>query len=213
MSQGEGGGRPSKYKPAFCKQAKTLSKMGATDFELAQFFDISVPTLHTWMHTHPKFLSSIKLGKAPGDKRVERSLFERANGYTYASEELFQVDHTEEIPNADPALPPTIIRTKKIIRVPILKHVPPDTTAQIFWLKNRRKDRWRDFKATELSTAPGRPLEMAAVNPSPMLLQDYYAKIAQGTAAADADPAAARPVGPDRPDGEEPDGDTDFGPR
>ena len=214
MSQGEGGGRPTKYKAAFCKQAKALSRLGATEFELAQFFEVATSTITLWMQQHPKFSAAIKLGKAPSDKRTERSLFHRANGYTYESEELFLVDHTEETPAADPKLPPIIVRTKKVIRVPIVKHVPPDPTSIIFWLKNRRKDRWRDFKATELSTPPGRPMEVRTYVPGgPDLLQDYYAKIAQSAAAADPDPEPARPVGSARPEWEEQGDGEDVSPR
>lgn len=214
MSQGEGGGRPTKYKPAFhCKQAKALSKLGATEFELAQFFEVATSTITLWMQQHSKFSAAIKLGKAPSDRRTERSLFHRANGYSFESEEIFLVDHTEETPNVDPKLPATIVRTKKVIRVPIVKHVPPDPTSIIFWLKNRRKNRWRDFKATEISTPPGRPLELAAVPPSQMLLQDYYAKVTQAAAAADPDPAAACSVGSARREWEEPEDDPGSRPR
>jgi transposase len=60
MSQGEGGGRPTKYKPAYCKQAKALTKLGATEREVAEFFDVDERTLNRWKHTHPKFCQSLK---------------------------------------------------------------------------------------------------------------------------------------------------------
>jgi hypothetical protein len=116
-------------------------------------------------------------------------------GYSYDAVKIFQVEGRPLI-------------------VPYVEHVPPDPTAMIFWLKNRRKDRWRDFKATEISTPPGRPLETRTYAPAgPPLLQDYYAKIAQSTAAADPDPAAPRPVGSNGQSGDEPDGGEDFSPR
>jgi hypothetical protein len=213
MSQGEGGGRPTKYKAAFCKQAKALTKLGATEFELAQFFEVATSTITLWMQTHPKFSAAIKLGKAPSDRRSERSLFHRANGYSYESEEIFLVDTVEERSGETPEAPKTIIRSKKVLRVPVVKHVPPDPTSLIFWLKNRRKDRWRDFKATELSTPPGRPLAMTYTPKGPDLLQDFYAKVAQSAAAADPDPAAARTLGSGGPEWNEPDGGEDFSPR
>jgi hypothetical protein len=217
MAQGAGGGRPTKYKAAHCKPAKLLAKAGATNFELAQFFEVDTSTIVLWMLQHPKFSTAVKTGRGPADRRTERSLFERANGYTYESEEIHLVDHVIEdtIPAEIEGGKPTqrITRTKRVLRVPLVKHVPPDPTSIIFWLKNRRKDRWRDFKATELSTPPGRPLAMTYVPNTPALLQDYYAKIAQSTTAADADTAAPRPVGPDGSEWEESGGDPDFSPR
>lgn len=216
MSQGEGGGRPTKYKSAYCKQAKALSQLGATDHEIAQFLHIADSTFRLWMAEHPKFSAAVKLGKAPSDKRTERSLFHRANGYSYESEEIFLIDEVIETPAPTPEDPKAVIitRTKKVLRVPTIKHVPPSDTSIIFWLKNRRKDKWRDFKATELSTPPGRPLETRTyVAGAPDLLQDYYAKIAQSTAAADPDPEPTRPVGPAGPEWEEPGDGEDFSPR
>jgi len=215
MSQGEGGGRPTKYRAAFCEMAKMLSKKGATDFEIAHALQITRSTFYLWMQTHEKFSEAVKLGKAPSDRRSERSLFERANGYTYESEEIFLVDEVIETPDPTDEDPGRVIttRTKKVLRVPILKHVPPSDTALIFWLKNRRKERWRDFKATEISTPPGKSVKLTYVPSEPVLLQDYYAKIAEAAAAADADPAAARAMGSDGSDGDEPGGGEGFSPR
>jgi hypothetical protein len=214
MAQGEGGGRPTKYKAAYCKQAKALSKLGATDFEMAQFFEITTDTLNRWKIEHPRFSASIKLGKAPSDKRIEQSLYHRARGYSFESEEIFMVETIEERPDpADPKAPPTIIRRKEAVRVPIVKHVPPDPTAMIFWLKNRRKDRWRDFKATELSTPPGRPLATTYTPSEPVLLESYHAKLTQSNAAAVVShPAAAESLGRHGRQGDEEGDDPDLMP-
>jgi len=67
-------------------------------------------------------------GKDEADNRVERSLYARATGYSYDAVKIF---HTKD---------------GKIIKVPYTEHVPPDVTAQIYWLKNRRPDRWRDVQ-------------------------------------------------------------------
>jgi len=69
----------------------------------------------------------LKIGKAEADSRVERSLFERANGYSYDAVKIFM-----------PA------GAKKPVYAPYVEHVPPDTTAAIFWLKNRDPAHWRD---------------------------------------------------------------------
>ena len=118
-------GRPTDYKPEFAEQAKLQCEEGATDVELADFFGVSVRTLYRWKNNFPEFCQALKASKAPADERVERSLFERAVGY-----ERDEVD----------------IRVVggEIVQTPVRRFYPPDTTAAIFWLKNRRPAEWRD---------------------------------------------------------------------
>jgi hypothetical protein len=75
--------------------------------------------------------------KAEADKRVERSLYERANGYSYNAVKIFM-----------PA------GAKKPVYAPYVEHVPPDVTAGIFWLKNRDPAQWRD--ASQLENVTGK---------------------------------------------------------
>jgi hypothetical protein len=45
----------------------------------------------------------------------------------------------------------------RTFRDTVAKHIPPDTTAMIFWLKNRRRDQWRDVHKHEAN--PGNPID------------------------------------------------------
>lgn len=132
-------GRHSKYDPKFVKQAEQLCSLGATDAEMADFFEVSVVTLNAWKIEHPEFLKSIKDAKEVADNRVERSLYQRAVGYTFDAVKIQQFQG-------------------EVIQTPYKEHVPPDTTAQIFWLKNRRKDQWRDKQDHEVTGKDGAPL-------------------------------------------------------
>jgi hypothetical protein len=138
-------GRPSDYKPKFAEEARKQCEEGATDQELADYFEVSVRTLYRWKNKHPEFCQALKVSKATADERVERSLFERAIGY-----ERDEVD----------------IRVVggEIVQTPVRKFYPPDTTAAIFWLKNRRPDEWRDRVQTELTGANGGPVQIVASN-------------------------------------------------
>lgn len=124
--------RPSKFKPEFVEQAEKLCKLGATDIEVADFFDVNVATLNRWKSEHPEFCASIKAGKAPADERVERSLFARATGYSFDAVKIFNNQGV-------------------IVEAPYREHVAPDTTACIFWLKNRKPAEWRDKQDVEHS--------------------------------------------------------------
>ncbi len=126
----KGGGRPSSYRPEFVKIAEEMCKLGATDFELAKAFSVCTATINEWRNRHVEFSSALKNGKEPSDERVERSLFQKACGYTFESEKIFNYQG-------------------EVVRATCIEHVPPDTTAAIFWLKNRRKEVWRDKHEVE----------------------------------------------------------------
>ncbi|EAA3705864.1 terminase [Salmonella enterica subsp. enterica serovar Newport] len=123
-------GRPSAYKPEYAEQARKLCLLGHTDAELASFFDVSEQTINAWKHAHPDFLESIKKGKAVADSEVAAKLFHRATGYEHPEDDIRAVDGS-------------------IVITPTVKHYPPDTTAAIFWLKNRQRDKWRDKQEVE----------------------------------------------------------------
>jgi hypothetical protein len=124
-------GRPTSFRPEFVEQAAKLTKLGATDRDLAEFFGVCQATIDSWKVTQPDFLGSLKLGKDESDGSVERSLYNRARGYSFESEEIFCKDG-------------------EITRVKVIKHVPPDPTSMIFWLKNRRRDAWRDKQEVDV---------------------------------------------------------------
>lgn len=118
-------GRPSKFKPEFIGQAEKLCQLGATDIEIADFFDIDVRTLYRWKGDNEEFCQALKVGKDVADERVERSLFARANGYEHDEVDIR-------------------VLGGEIVQTPIRKFYPPDTTACIFWLKNRKPEGWRE---------------------------------------------------------------------
>lgn len=123
-------GRPTLYSEEVCKLAEKLADLGATDVEIADALNVATSTVYLWKIKHPEFSEALKAGKEKADARVERGLYQRAVGYTFDSEKIVTVSDGKE--------------GSHIERVPIREHVPPDTTAQIFWLKNRKPEEWRD---------------------------------------------------------------------
>lgn len=136
------GGRPSSYNDAYAEQALKLCRLGATDKELADFFGVSEQTINTWKVKHKKFLESLKEGKQMADAEVAHKLYRRAIGYSHEAVKI--------VANAN---------TGQEHIVPFTEHYPPDTTACIFWLKNRRPDLWRDKLQQELTGKDGGPVE------------------------------------------------------
>ena len=123
-----------KFQPEFIEQARKLAEMGHTDAEMAEFFEVSLRSFHAWKSRHPELSVALKLGKPEADARVTRSLFQRAVGYT-CPETVVQFEKRKDKNG----------RTRVIVhKAEFDKHYPPDTTAGIFWLKNRRPAEWRD---------------------------------------------------------------------
>ncbi len=124
-------GPKSTYLPIYAKMAEALCAKGATDADLAIAFGKTTVTIQVWCSEHPEFGEAILHGKAViFDPKVERALAQRALGYSVDTEEIKVIDGV-------------------VVRVPLRKHYPPDTTACIFWLKNRHPEAWRDVHNVE----------------------------------------------------------------
>lgn len=118
--------RPSKYDPDLHPaQALKLARLGATDDDIASFFEVCRATIYNWRNEHPEFLDALKGGKIMADAEVASKLFHRATGYQHHDVDIKVIDG-------------------QIVITDLVKHYPPDTTAAIFWLKNRRPDLWRE---------------------------------------------------------------------
>jgi hypothetical protein len=115
------------------------ARNGLTDEQIAKNMGISVRTLYDYKEKYPQILQSLKRGKDIVDIQVENALLKRALGYNFTeiTKERI-VDYDEK---TGQKLGSHLEVTKEIV-----KEVQPDTTAQIFWLKNRKPDVWRDKK-------------------------------------------------------------------
>lgn len=103
---------------------------GLTDEQISHNMGIAYSTFREWCKQFPALSAALKKGKAPVDMQVENALLKRALGYT----EEETVTEIIELPGG---------KQRKQIRK-TTKVYPPDVTAQIFWLKNRKPKQWRD---------------------------------------------------------------------
>ena len=108
---------------------------GLVDKQIAHNMGVTEQTLNIWKNKYPSLFESLKRGKEVIDRQVENALLKRALGYEYT-------EVTEEFV-------PELNRMKITKRV--TKQVAPDTTAQIFWLKNRKPAEWRDKQELNLT--------------------------------------------------------------
>jgi len=119
--------RPNGYRPEFVDVARTVCALGGTDSDLATALGVSTATIKNWRTQNPEFLAAIKEAKHEVfDPLIERRLAERAMGY--------EIDLIEN----------KVLSDGSLVQYPVRKHIPPDVTAMIFWLKNRKPGQWRD---------------------------------------------------------------------
>lgn len=119
--------------------AYAMALAGCTEFQIAEAFGITRATLWNWKIWDPKLAELLEVATGAANRNVEASLYHKAMGYTYHSEEIKVVDG-------------------QVIRVPTTTHIPPDNTAMIFWLKNRAG--WRDVQQIEDVTPPSEAVDM-----------------------------------------------------
>jgi DNA-binding XRE family transcriptional regulator len=110
---------------------------GLTDEQIAHNVGVSRSTLNDWKKKYPDISDALKKGKEVVDLQVENALLKRALGYEY--EEVIQESQWNEKTN----------KYELVVTKLVKKRQAPDTTAQIFWLKNRRPDKWRDKQDVE----------------------------------------------------------------
>ena len=119
----KGFGRPTLYEPEHAERARELCVRGATNRVLAARFGVARSTIDEWIAKHPEFAEAVRQGRDVADSVVIESLFTRATGYDRKAEKVF-------LYRGEP-------RTATYTR-----HVPPETAACIFWLRNRRREEW-----------------------------------------------------------------------
>ena len=124
-------GQPTKFRQAFIREAEKVCKQeGYTVKQLAKHFKVSVRTICNWKLSHPEFAVAVRDGKDHFDTReVNQLLLRRCRGWDY-DEKTYKVIDGE------------LTQVRRVT-----KHLPSDTTAIIFWLKNRDPQRWSEKQA------------------------------------------------------------------
>lgn len=136
--------RPTDYKEEYDHQAYIACKEGGFTLpKLAKLFGVVTSTVSLWMKTHPTFLDAVRRGRDEFNiATAEESLIKRLKGYSYKETTKEAKSGTDESGNVT-----TKLQTTKVVT----KSVAPDTTALIFFLKNRDPGRWRDRQEVQHS--------------------------------------------------------------
>ncbi|RYD57001.1 MAG: hypothetical protein EOP56_09345 [Sphingobacteriales bacterium] len=131
---GNAGGAPTKYKEEYAVQAYKLCLLGATDEELADFFDVCEKTINNWKEEHEEFLQSITRGKKVADMEVAHSLYQSTQDRVVTEQQAFVLKETVNGEGSN----------QRVEVVELERVIPADFRAQQFWLKNRQGGKWKD---------------------------------------------------------------------
>ena len=136
-------GRPSKLSNKVIAQVEILAGLELTEEEISQVIGVTALTIRNWK-SNREFLSALKRGKAITDTKVTKSLVQRALGYKY--KEITREPKITYVYDAKGKVKDEIFHKELVVTKIVEKQVAPDVVAQIFWLKNRKKDLWRDHQ-------------------------------------------------------------------
>lgn len=123
-------GRPTKFDEKIVQKVEVLTKEGKTNEQIADLLGISRTTLFTWCGKYGDLMNALKAGKDISDDLVEIALFQRALGYTRTVKKTHITKYGEAVEYDEHMV------------------LPPDPTSAIFWLKNRRPEKWREKNDT-----------------------------------------------------------------
>lgn len=125
-------GQPTRYdSAAHIPWATSLAKRGCTVAEISEAFGVSERTVYRWSASHPEFCQALKESRSKADEAVVESLYSRACGNVKRV-----TKRKREVLNANGEA----VTLTEVVE----ETLPPDTTAMIYWLKNRQPELWRD---------------------------------------------------------------------
>jgi len=123
-----------KYNKTMPNRVKMLMELGATDRQAASALGIELKTYYTWKHTYPEFGAAANLSSEAHDLGVEKSLLQRAQGYTRKVQKAF------------------VYKGEPVI-IDIEEEVPPDVNAAARWLAARKSNTWSGMPDGEKEAA------------------------------------------------------------
>lgn len=121
------------------------AKDGLIDEDIAKNMGINVRTLYTWQEKYDQIKQALKVGKEVADRVVENALYKSAQGYKVTLKKAFKVHKIEY----DTKTGRRKREYDEVVQAEEEEYVPAQVTAQIFWLKNRKPEKWRDKPVDE----------------------------------------------------------------
>lgn len=137
-------GRKTGYDKSMCDKAYELASKGLSDKKIAKSLQVGLTAFYDYKNKFPEFSEAIKKGKKPANSEVEAALFKKCTGFIVKVQKAFKVKNIEYSESGK-----KISETEEVVLVEEDQYIPPDTTAQIFFLKNRESEEWKDKREAE----------------------------------------------------------------
>lgn len=119
--------------PRKIEEIRILIEAGHTDNFVAKFLNVSPYSFKAWVKRFPDFEAAVKKWKDVADENVVKALYDKAIGYALPETKVFCYEG-------------------KIIEHEIVKHIVPDFSSQSLWLRNRKREDWKDIKDMSTKT-------------------------------------------------------------
>jgi len=135
-------------------QIEGWARDGLTDDQIAHNMGIAYSTFRDWRDKFPALSAALKQGKAPVDIQVENALLKKALGFTVSIKKPIKLKTKRQLKDKG------TIEEEHIEYADEEVYIPPDTLAQIYWLKNRKPNRWRDKPTPDMGAGDDPLMEM-----------------------------------------------------
>jgi hypothetical protein len=124
---------------------------GLIEKQIAKNMGAAESTLRNWKNIFPEIAEALRKGKEVVDREVENALYKSALGFMQKVKKPVRIKEVEY----DPKNGRKIRESEKWVQVEEEVYIPPQVTAQIFWLKNRKPDQWREKNDLTLTPSNG----------------------------------------------------------
>ena len=124
---------------------------GLIEKQIAKNMGVAESTLRNWKNIFPEIAEALRKGKEVVDREVENALYKSALGFMQKVKKPVRIKEVEY----DPKNGRKIRESEKWVQVEEEVYIPPQVTAQIFWLKNRKPDQWREKNDLTLTPSNG----------------------------------------------------------
>ena len=124
---------------------------GLIEKQIAKNMGVAESTLRNWKNIFPEIAEALRKGKEVVDREVENALYKSALGFMQKVKKPVRIREVKY----DPKSGKKIRESEKWVQVEEEVYIPPQVTAQIFWLKNRKPDQWREKNDLTLTPSNG----------------------------------------------------------
>lgn len=129
--------------PSKLESVRGWAMQGSTDEEIYTMLEISKDTFYKWKKEFPEFAEALKKGKNISNGELINSAFKQSVGFEYVEEQAIKVKDWKKVVNPETEKE-ELVQYERVEVIPVVKVAPPNPTMNIFMLKNRLPEMYKD---------------------------------------------------------------------